>query len=967
MVNGAEHSPSTGRLRVLLVDDSPDFLEAARKHLAAQPWIELVGQAGDGAEAVALSEALKPDLVLMDVAMPGLNGIEATRRIRRLPDAPRVIMLSLHEDEEYRRHAREAGAEGYLPKSQFPHLLPEVVCRLFGPDRRRTAQPAQPEPAVQTLAAAVEQTADTVLITNREGTIGYVNPAFERVTGYRREEAVGRRPNLVKSGEHPPEFYRKLWDTILAGAPFRAVFINRRKDGSLYHEQKTITPIKDRTGRIMHFVSTGKDITEQMVQQTLLRQSEERFRATFEQAAVGIAHVSPGGDWLRANQKLCDIVGYPREELLRKTFQDITHPDDLAADLGYVRQMLAGEISSYTMEKRYFRKDGQVVWINLTVALVRRSGGEPDYFISVIEDITERKRIEESYQDSEARLRALVDAAPECVKLMKADGTLIQINPAGLVMIEADSAEAVVGQCVFDLVAPEYRDRFQAFVERAAQGERGSLEFEIVGLKGTRRWLDTHAVPFRSRATNGTPLLVAVTRDITKRKHAERDLVELAHHDALTGLPNRLLFTDRLRQAMVEARRHERLVGVALLDLDQFKKINDTLGHTTGDVLLVQVGERLRAALRAGDTIARLGGDEFTLVLTDMAHVDDATTVLQKIQGAFEEPFQVDGREFFVTASIGITLFPFDDQDVQALLRNADIAMYRAKESGRNTWQFYAAEMTAKASESLTIENELRGAIERGELELHYQPQVSLTTGRVTGVEALLRWNHPRLGAVAPDRFIPIAEEVGLIVPIGVWVLRTACKQAQHWHQTGSPSLRVAVNLSARQCREPDFTEAVRWALTDSGLPPEALELEVTESLLLRKIGGTATALEQLDALGVRFTIDDFGTGYSSLSYLKRLPIDALKIDRSFVRDIADDPDDAAIVRAIITMAGSLGIEVVAEGVETLEQLNFLQANGCDLMQGYYFSKPQPAAAITQMLRDGKTLHPCNRLPQGGQ
>lgn len=315
MISSIKPSTSMGRLRVLLVDDSPAFLEAARKHLVGQPWIELLGHACDGAEAVARSEVLKPDLVLMDLTMSGMDGVEATRRIRRLPGAPRVIMLSLHDNDEYRRHARAVGAEGYLTKSEFPDRLPEVVCELFGLNLRRDVTVLEP----MLLAAAVEQTADSVLVTDRNGVIEYVNLAFEKTTGYSRAEVVGRRSSLLKSGEHPPEFYQELWVILLAGTVFRAVFVNRRKDGSLYHEQKTITPIRDGRGEISHFMSTGKDISEQMRQQVLLRKSEQRFRATFEQAAVGIAHVASDGRCLRVNQKLCDIVGYSREELLQKT------------------------------------------------------------------------------------------------------------------------------------------------------------------------------------------------------------------------------------------------------------------------------------------------------------------------------------------------------------------------------------------------------------------------------------------------------------------------------------------------------------------------------------------------------------------------------------------------------------------------------------------------------------------------
>jgi diguanylate cyclase (GGDEF)-like protein/PAS domain S-box-containing protein len=818
MIDETHRLPPEVRLRVLVADDSSDFLAAAQTHLANLSWAEVVGSAADGAEAVALCVTLKPDLVLMDVSMPGLGGIEAARRITRQPGAPHVVLLSLHDNDEYRRHARAAGAEGYLAKSEFPDKLPDVVCRLFGPNRRR--KPTGLAPSL--LATAVEQTADTVIVTDRDGVIEYVNEGFEKTTGYHRAEAVGRRPSLVKSGEHPPEFYRMLWNTLLANKAFRAVFINRRKDGSLYHEQKTITPIKDRAGAITHFVSTGKDITEQTAQQTLLR--------------------------------------------------------------------------------------------------------------------------------------AIFDAAPSCIKLMRTDGTLLQINAAGLAMLEADSAETVLGRSVFDLVAPEYRERLRTCVERAAHGERGSLEFEIVTLKGERRWADTHAVPFHSPATTGTPLLVAVTRDITARKRAERDLLTLTHYDVLTGLPNRLLFTDRLRQATVEAERHERLVGVALLDLDQFKKINDSLGHAAGDALLRQVGERLRAALRPGDTVAHFGADEFALVLADMAHVDDATAVLQKIRQAFTAPFLADGRELYLTASVGVTLFPFDDRDGAALLRNADAAMYRAKEAGRNTWQFYAADMTAKAQENLVIENALRGAVARGELTLHYQPQVDLASGRIVGVEALVRWQHPDLGNIGPDRFIPIAEETGLIVPLGAWVLRSACAQAARWHRAGFPGLRLAVNLSPRQLQRPGFPETVEQILRDTGLPAALLELELTEGVLLHSTESTVTALDKLHVLGARFAIDDFGTGYSSLAYLRRFPLDVLKIDQAFVRDIVTDPDDAAIVCAVIALARSLGVLVVAEGVETDDQLRFLRAHGCDVLQGYYLSRPKPAAAISELLKNGIAL-----------
>jgi diguanylate cyclase (GGDEF)-like protein/PAS domain S-box-containing protein len=568
--------------------------------------------------------------------------------------------------------------------------------------------------------------------------------------------------------------------------------------------------------------------------------------------------------------------------------------------------------------------------------------------------VIQRKRTEVALRHRENELRAIIEAEPECVKIMSADGILLQMNAAGLAMIEA-RAEQVIGKPMLQLLMPEYREPFRQLTERVLRGEKGKLEFEIVGLKGTHRWLETHAVPLASDG-GGTPMLLSITRDITERKLTERRLSYLAHNDHLTGLPNRVQFIERLEQAMVEADHNERLVGIVFLDLDRFKYINDSLGHQAGDKLLQEVAVRLNGAVRRGDTVARFSGDEFALALADMAHVDDATHVAQKILDVFKQPFRISGRELFVGASLGITLYPFDDRDALGLLRNADVAMYRAKESGRNSYQFYAAEMTAKATERLSLESDLRSALDRGELLLHYQPIADCRTGRLLGMEALLRWDHPGRGMIPPLHFIPLAEETGLIVPIGEWVLRTACEQCQAWHRLGYPSLTVAVNLSVRQFHRQDLAASVHDILRATGLDPASLTLELTESLIMQQADASIAALRDLKAMGMRLSVDDFGTGYSSLSYLKRFPLDTLKIDQSFVRDIPGDADDAAIAGAVITMAHSLGLKVVAEGVETAEQLRFLREHGCDSMQGYYFSRPLPAEQFEALLKNGARL-----------
>jgi len=442
-----------------------------------------------------------------------------------------------------------------------------------------------------------------------------------------------------------------------------------------------------------------------------------------------------------------------------------------------------------------------------------------------------------------------------------------------------------------------------------------------------------------------------------QRKQAEEQLRHLAHNDVLTGLPNRVLFYDRLKQALAQAKRNRWTVGVMFIDIDRFKNVNDTLGHSVGDQLLQQVAERLVQAVRGDDTVGRLGGDEFALVLTGLATgAHDASLIAQKLMAAFKEPFALEGRSLYVTASIGVTLYPDDSTDQDTLIRNADTAMYRAKEIGRNSYQFYTREMNARALEMLSMEHALRGALARNEFLVYYQPIASVTGGEVTGVEALLRWQHPERGLVSPAEFLPLLEETGLVVPAGSWVLDTVCAQIARWREAGLAPVPVAVNLSARQFRAKSFEQEVRRMLDAHGVAPELIDLEITESSLMADLEEAARTLEFFKSLGVRLSIDDFGTGYSSLTYLKRFPFDALKIDRCFVHDIPRDADDMTITRAVISMAQSLGLKVIAEGVETAEQLAFLAEHGCDQVQGFYLARPMPADEMTAWLAEGRRL-----------
>jgi diguanylate cyclase (GGDEF)-like protein len=457
-----------------------------------------------------------------------------------------------------------------------------------------------------------------------------------------------------------------------------------------------------------------------------------------------------------------------------------------------------------------------------------------------------------------------------------------------------------------------------------------------------------------------------------ERKKSEKRILQLAFYDSLTGLPNQTSYRDRLQQVIAHARRYNRIAAVLFLDLDNFKRINDTLGHRAGDHLLKLVSERLNGTIRSSDslsrnrldkfqsTVARQGGDEFTLILTEIRNPEDAAKVAHRLVSKLSEPYKLEGYEVFITVSIGIAIFPVDGEDIDSILMNADAAMYHAKKQGKNNFQFYRLTMNERAMERLNLENDLRKALERDELLLHFQPKVGIESGKVVGMEALIRWQHPEIGMVSPAEFIPMAEETGLIVPIGEWVLQAACAQINAWQAQGLAPIPVSVNISSQQFQHQELLITIGRLLESSGIPPERLMLEITESVIMQNTDSTFDILNTLTAMGLRLLIDDFGTGYSSLSYLKRLPVFAIKIDRSFINDIATNPDDAAIIKAIIAMAQNLKLKVVAEGVETEEQLAFLRDEQCDVMQGYLFSRPLPAEEVSKLLAQAKEGQTCD-------
>ncbi|MEX8520952.1 MAG: putative bifunctional diguanylate cyclase/phosphodiesterase [Leptothrix sp. (in: b-proteobacteria)] len=585
----------------------------------------------------------------------------------------------------------------------------------------------------------------------------------------------------------------------------------------------------------------------------------------------------------------------------------------------------------------------------MTQALKRKRDKLLDYGRTLEDKVAQRVA---ALRDSEARYQSLFELSPDGLLLHTA-GRVVLVNTRCVELLGATAAEQLIGAPILDLFHPDHREGalLNWLGVDAAIGRRS--EARLLQRDGSA--IDAE-VTASAIIYQGQPAVQMVVRDIAERKQAEARLTYLAQYDTLTCLPNRHLFRDRLAQAMVRADRDQQLMALLFVDLDRFKQINDSLGHAIGDAVLQAVAQRLRESLREVDTIARLGGDEFTIILERLAEPAHAAQVAEKIKVALAEPLRLDGREFNVSASIGIALHRCGDNDPDHLLQAADIAMYRAKDVGRNACVLFAPDMAAQVNERVTLEGALRNALERGEFELHYQPKLDLDSGRVVGVEALLRWHSQELGPVSPAKFIPVAEEMGLIVPIGDWVLRTACTQGRAWLQQGLAPLTMAVNLSPRQLRDPKLIDKIGSVLSESGFPAERLELELTEGLIMDNVAGNRDTLAAIRSLGVSLSIDDFGTGYSSLAYLAQLPVQTLKIDRAFIAALDDGPHAVALVTAIMTLAHSLKLSVVAEGVETAAQQDLLAQLQCDQLQGYFFSRPVPADALAAFVQRNSKL-----------
>jgi diguanylate cyclase (GGDEF)-like protein/PAS domain S-box-containing protein len=797
------------------------------------------------------------------------------------------------------------------------------------------------------LQAIVENSPIAIYTTDRAGVVTFWNGAAERTFGHSREEAVGRPAPFVPDAER--EATRSLRERVLSGEVLDGIQLERvRSDGTPIVIRGSAAPLRDADDRIVGLLVACVDVTEARRTSQELERHLHFTRALIDAIPNPVYYKDRAGRFVVHNRAWGELFG-GGENWIGKTVFDMYEPAIAEAHNERDRALLERP-SSTTYELLMPTALGETRQMLYNKVSFVDQRGEVGGLIGVVTDVTRYKETERALEASEARFRLLTESSLDLISVVEADGTLRYQSGALRTLLGYDPAETI-GRNAFELVHRDDAEHLRAAVRRIVEKRQSSAPIEVRFRQRDGNWRT-----FESLGTNllDNPHIRGIvfnSRDVTDRKVIQQRIQHLAYHDNLTGLPNRSLLQDRLAHAIARAERSRCKVAVLFIDLDNFKNINDTLGHDVGDELLRQVSRRLSACVRIEDTIARQGGDEFIVLLDTLDDGRAASLVAQKVLNALRQPFALGGTEQHVSGSVGIALYPEDGRDAQTLMKNADTAMFHGKGQGKNTYQYFTSQMNIAVKRRMTLESALRRAVMQKDFVLHYQPQIDLETGEVLAVEALVRWKTEDSGTVMPGDFIPLAEETGLINEIGEWVLREGCRQAREWQDRGLAPRRMAINLSARQFADRGFVDMVTRVLAETRLDPAYLELEITESQVMRQTEGAMNLLNRLSKMGVQLAIDDFGTGYSSLSYLKRLPIQKLKIDQSFIRDITVDPNDTAIVVAIINMARSLDLETIAEGVETAGQLALLRSKGCRVGQGFYFAAPLRPDALYPILR----------------
>ncbi|MGR2739863.1 sensor domain-containing protein [Billgrantia sp. Q4P2] len=824
--------------------------------------------------------------------------------------------------------------------------LPPAVCTTNGTGLEREEWSSRE--ALELAQGIINAIPDVLFEVDRDGRYLNVWTKNFDLLAAPKEALLGRTVHEILPPEQATSAMEALATADEKGVSYGHIISIPQQDGTLLWFEHSLAKKHGERPSEDSFLVLSRDITERKKVEHALEEARTRLLSVVQAIPDAVWLKDMDGIFLFCNQAFEQAVGKPEAEVIGGTDYDLFDPETATRCRETDRAAIEAGRLCIDEEWITHRGIGQRILLETRKIPVFDAKGRMTGVFGVGCDITQRKHMEEALAAREREFRTLVENTPDTVARYDRDFRRLYVNPAFAALIEG-GATVLIGktpsECPGGPTSVIYEQQMRKVFTTAKDRE---FEFTWKN-KGGREFCTLIRLTPEFGEDGTVESVLAVGRDITELNASRQKIHQMAFYDPLTSLPNRALFNDRLRQMIADASCHGQIAGVMLIDLDRFKEVNDTMGHAVGDELLCEVAARLRACVRNHDTVARFGGDEFAILLPEISHGDGLGRIADRILGKFDEPFLLDGKEVFVSCSLGVAVYPDDSSNADDLVKYADSAMYCAKRSGRNNFRYYSEDLTANAQQRLVLESELRRAVERNELELHYQPKVLLHEGMMVGSEALLRWRHPRLGMVPPMQFIQIAEDTGLIVDLGAWVLREACRTAAKWNGEAKPAHKVAINLSARQFQLQDLAGAVADILDDTACRPEWIELEITESLLLDNNDGTLDTLSALRAMGITIAIDDFGTGYSALSYLARFPIDTLKIDRSFIQSAITDHYGAELVKAILSIARSLGQQVVAEGVETVQQAAFLTAHGCQLAQGFLYSKPLPEAEIASL------------------
>ena len=941
------------QIRVLILEDNEADADQVERELR-KAKIDFIAKRAE-TRTVFLREIsyFRPDIVLSNYSLAGFTAKDAVELLKQFAPSVPLIVVSEQIDEHKAVDIVQSGAATYVTKAHLFRIVPAVIDALakkrLREERERAADKLlQSEKQYRLLFEANPQPmwvydVETLKFLN-------VNAAAIETYGYSKDEFLSMTLKDIRPPEGIPpllEHLAKRHKEQKGNVSWR----HRKKDGTIIDVDVSSNHIFYE-GKAARLVAT-RDITETKRYEAALKESERRSREILEQMQLIAITLDREGRITFCNNFLLQLTGWSSDEIINKNWFEIFLPEDIR---GLIFNSFQESMSKRSLrvhrENDILTSSGTrrtILWNN---TFLRDFQGNIIGVTSIGQDITEQKWAELALKKSERRYRHLFERNLAGVYRTTLEGEILDCNEAYARALGYESVGEIKTRQSPDFYHhPRRRESF--LMKLRDQRVLTNVQSLLKKKDGSPLWVLENVTLVS--VEEGPEIIEGTMMDITEWKLAEERLNYLANYDQITDLPTRLLYTDRLKQATIDAANHGKIVAVMLLDLDRFKNINDTLGRDAGDLLLRQVAQRLATTVHAGDSVGRTAGDEFTIILRDLENVQQAADMAQKILTVFEKPFRLEHQNFYVGASIGITLYPLDDQNIDSLFKNAETAMYKAKQEGRNNYQFYTAEMQITLLKQLSLEHNLRHALERNEFEIDYQPKVNLQSGSIVGAEALVKWNHPQLGLVSPSQFIPLAEETGSIMSLGEWVLWNACRQCKTWQHANYPPLRVAVNLSAHQFKQQKLAEKIASILEDTMLSPHLLEIEITETVLMQSTPENMRRLADLKTLGVHISIDDFGIGFSSLSYLKQLPIDSLKIDKSFVRDIPTDANDAAITRAIIGLAHTLQLNVIAEGVETAEQLQFLLSENCDEMQGYYFSHPLPPDKFAELLRSANS------------